>query len=474
MLAPGRTAAKLAALAASTSVVVFSAQTAHATDCTGTLASTCINDDTLWPHVGAAHFIGVGGTETIAAGNVGFGLVTSYLSRPIVIHTASPGPTGTGTSGADQYAVNDQVNSSFLWGYGVTDRLQLDFLLPITLGQGGSGVGPITGGAGLQDTAVRDLRFGFAYALLPRPRISPDVPASSALAKKSAFALTARAELSAPTGDRDQFAGERSVVWLPSVAADYRRGRWFAGLEVGARLRPTTELIGARIGTQLYSALGAGVDILDRERLSAGVEARALPTFAEQHDATVGAQGLMSVPNGKHVTPAEWTVSVRTAPLVGGDLAFQLGGGGAIPLASDPAPTTPRFRFTLSIRYAPLARDTDGDGVLDKDDKCPSIQGTMPDGCLRSPLLGAPGPGAAQPTQLSPSTSPAITLHLRDAKDTCTSEPDSADGFRDDNGCPDEDSDKDGIDDRDDKCPMAAEDFAGLPDGCPDTPKATP
>src|SRR5258706_10820537 len=83
---------------------------ALATDCTGTLASTCINDDTLWPHAGAGRFLGFGGTETIAPGQVGFGLVTSYLSRPIVIRTFSPGPNGSGASGSDQFVVNDQVN----------------------------------------------------------------------------------------------------------------------------------------------------------------------------------------------------------------------------------------------------------------------------------------------------------------------------------------------------------------------------
>ena len=63
-------------------------------------------------------------------------------------------------------------------------------------------------------------------------------------------------------------------------------------------------------------------------------------------------------------------------------------------------------------------RDADGDGIPDKDDKCPY-------------------------------------------------EPEDKDGFRDDDGCPDEDSDKDGIDNRHDQCPMQAEDFSGLSEGCP-------
>ena len=348
-------------------VPLFVVMPARANDCSSPLLSTCINDDTFWPHAGASQMLTVGGVETIAKGQVGFGLVTSYLSRPITLHLPSPGPRGS-----DQHVIDDQVNGTFLWGYGVTDRLELDFALPLTFGQGGAGISPISGGASLQDTAARDLRFGLAYALVPRARV--DHGTSHPMG--DLFGLTARFETSAPTGDRDQFAGERAAVFVPSVAADLRRGRYFGGIEVGARLRPTAELAGSRIGSQATLGIGVGADLLKntRDLLSVTAEARALPTFAEQHTSAQTAQGLISTPNGKHITPAEWSVSVRTSPLVGGDLGIQLGGGGPIPL-SDSAVTTPRFRFTLSLRYAPLAHDSDGDGVLDRDDRCPSQSG---------------------------------------------------------------------------------------------------
>ena len=43
----------------------------------------------------------------------------------------------------------------------------------------------------------------------------------------------------------------------------------------------------------------------------------------------------MSTPNGQYIAPAEWQLAVRTAPLRGGDLSIQVGGGGGIPLTSD-------------------------------------------------------------------------------------------------------------------------------------------
>jgi hypothetical protein len=70
---------------------------------------------------------------------------------------------------------------------------------------------------------------------------------------------------------------------------------------------------------------------------------------------------------------------------MGSDLQLQAGGGGSIPFSSDAPITNPRFRFAFSIRYAPLGHDTDGDGVLDKDDKCPFVHGVpgnpAGDGC---------------------------------------------------------------------------------------------
>jgi hypothetical protein len=294
---------------------------AHATDCGGPL-STCLNDDDLWPHAGPAHFVAVGSAETTASGHLGFGVVTSYLSRPIVLESPTPG-LGQATT---YNVVDDQVNGSFLWSYGVTRRLELELALVLTFGQSGTGLAPLTGGAGLKDTAARDMRFGFAYAILPHQGRTPDAN------PVDGWGLVARFETSAPTGDRSQFAGERAGVFVPGLSGDFRSGPMFAGAEVGARIRPTAELLNARVGSQLVAALGVGYDLLPRELLAVALEAWALPTY---------------------VTPAEWQVSVRSAPLGTGDLALQLGGGGGISFGDLPI-TTPRFRFTLGLRWAPL------------------------------------------------------------------------------------------------------------------------
>jgi hypothetical protein len=357
--------ATLTLLLASSSVALV-AREAHARECTNPLVNTCINSDTYWPNPGPTRFATVGGTETVGEGQVGFGLMATYLSRPVILRVASPGP-----GGSDQYAVDNQVTGNFLFAYGVTPRLQLDFALPYTFVESGAGTSPLTGGEALHDTAVRDLRFGLAYAIVPRERISPDAQAAK---EPSSWSLAGRMTVSAPTGDSTDFAGERSAVFAPALAADYRYQMLFAGLEVGARLRPTTEFAGARVGSQLATELGASVDVLDRERLSIMLEARSYVNFAEQHDTAQSAFGISSKPNGKSITPAEWLLAVRTAPLLAGDISFLAGGGGPIPIG-EAAITVPRFRFVLGAVYAPTARDTDGDGIIDKNDFCPGRAG---------------------------------------------------------------------------------------------------
>lgn len=382
-------------------VLLATSSEARADRCTNPLVSACINSDTLWPNAGPTRFFGVGGGETIAEGQVGFGLVTSYASQPVLLKIASPSPS----AGTEQKVVDDQVTGNFVFGYGVTNRLELDLVAPITFAQSGSGTSSLSGGAALRDTAVRDLRFGLAYAVLPRPRVDPE----KALAEHGpgwTTSIVARFQTTAPIGDRDAFAGERNAIFVPGVSADVRYGSLFLGADVGARVRPISQFAGARVGTQLTTALGAGYDILSRERLSVFLEGRAFWTFAEQFDTQQSAFGVTSRPNGKHITPNEWTLGVRSAPFAGGDVSFMAGGGGPIP-GFDSAITTPRFRLLLGILYAPTMRDSDGDGIPDRVDACPAEKGPRAgerSGCPREPEPDEPpsAPPSAPPPAPAP------------------------------------------------------------------------
>jgi len=345
---------------------------AHA-DCNTPVTSPCINSDTLWPHAGPSEFIGVGGSETVQASRIAFGLVATYLSQPIVLDLPSPGGPN---APASRPAIDNEINATFLFAYGITDRLELDLALPVTVYQDGDGTQPLVGdseNAQLPATATRDLRFGATYTFLRRPKKHPWRHDTSG------FGLAARFEMSAPTGDQNGFSGEPSGVFIPSVSLDYRSHRFFFAAELGARIRPTTDFAGARIGTQGVVSGGVGVDLLKQhDLLSVMGELRFLPTFSEQATLSQTVSGLQSVGNGSYIFPLEWMITARSAPIEGGDLAFQLGVGGAIPTIWDStfsrfeAPATvPRFRVALGLTFAPRGRDTDGDGVPDANDHCP-------------------------------------------------------------------------------------------------------
>jgi OmpA-OmpF porin, OOP family len=105
--------------------------------------------------------------------------------------------------------------------------------------------------------------------------------------------------------------------------------------------------------------------------------------------------------------------------------------------------------------FVELPGDRDGDGFPDADDSCPDQPETWNgfddnDGCPDDPDTD--------------------NDRVTDSRDSCILEPEDRDGYLDDDGCPDFDNDADGIPDGVDKCPNQAEDLDGWQDedGCPD------
>jgi len=89
--------------------------------------------------------------------------------------------------------------------------------------------------------------------------------------------------------------------------------------------------------------------------------------------------------------------------------------------------------------------DTDGDGVFDPDDHCPREKGIAPDGCpdRDSDKDGIPLPCDLCPEEkgVQPDGCPVRDTDgdgILDDKDKCPKEPETANGFEDADGCPDE------------------------------------
>ena len=66
----------------------------------------------------------------------------------------------------------------------------------------------------------------------------------------------------------------------------------------------------------------------------------------------------------------------------------------------------------------PTVKDSDGDGIRDDQDKCIELRGDLPDGC--------------------PSSMDSDNDGIIDSKDKCPTEPETKNGFEDADGCPDE------------------------------------
>lgn len=116
----------------------------------------------------------------------------------------------------------------------------------------------------------------------------------------------------------------------------------------------------------------------------------------------------------------------------------------------------PAVRGFLGLTFVQEMKDSDGDGIPDHSDKCPT-EPEDKDGYQDAD--GCPDYDNDGDT-------------IKDEQDKCPNEPEDFDGFQDSDGCPDKDNDKDGIPDDRDQCPDKPETFNGFQDadGCPDEP----
>lgn len=149
----------------------------------------------------------------------------------------------------------------------------------------------------------------------------------------------------------------------------------------------------------------------------------------------------------------------------------------------------PKWQISLQVGWngSLVVPDKDRDGILDKDDKCPTVpedidgfedsdgcpdydndKDGIPDSLDKCPNVKEDFDGFQDKDGCldSDNDSDGIT----DSVDVCPNAKEDFDGFQDQDGCPDPDNDRDGIVDSLDKCPNIPEDIDGFEDndGCPD------
>jgi outer membrane protein OmpA-like peptidoglycan-associated protein len=125
------------------------------------------------------------------------------------------------------------------------------------------------------------------------------------------------------------------------------------------------------------------------------------------------------------------------------------------------------FQHSVGVVFQFGGKDTDGDGIYDKDDECPETPGLAEfNGCPDTD-----GDGVADPQDECPTVAGLAALNgcpdadgdgIADKDDACPNEA----GPKSNNGCPYKDRDGDGVLDKDDQCPDVAGTVANK--GCPE------
>jgi outer membrane protein OmpA-like peptidoglycan-associated protein len=305
------------------------------------------------------------------------GLFLNFADDPVVEKTAA---------GDDLNKVVDtSVTTDLIASIGFWRRVELGLHLPVHLVYSGDPY--VTGGETLEaGGGVGDLR------LVPKVEIL-----SSGTLEKH-FLLGIALPVSFPTGNEEEFRGAGGVSVHPRLLFAAHLGKLGLGFDVGYKLRsehPQTLPWGDEITLGPWASFGVSEDVAIRAELLA---AKQVGTDVEGAD-----------------FPMELLAGIEYDT---GELALYA--GGSIGLTDGIG--DPDFRIIGGVRYRRGVpkdqgyRDSDGDGVLDKDDLAPD-------------------------------------------------EPEDKDGFKDEDGEPEADNDHDGILDGDDECP----ELAGEADrhGCP-------
>jgi OmpA-OmpF porin, OOP family len=398
--------------------------------------------------------------EAILYGQLGLGLAVDPLRMGNItngaVQRASPGNV-----------ITDQLSTYLSAGVEFLNRFTFGVTFPAAWVEGGNQPSPtanqfLAQGAittfSTTGPAIGDTRLDFRGVVWR----SPD----------QAWAFGADLGVFIPTGSSSNFGGDGSASWLPMVDGEWTPPRLPLPLtfvaNTGIHFRPDNAINdpagmhgvaqGLGVGNEWRWAVGALLPIGQRFRVGATIFGQT----GLQNDSTVG-NTIFTSQN----TPIEWNAEGRMKlPLpgferlfVGGSLGTRLtdGYGGpdlrVVVLAGsywsieDKTPPSPDRKIRESIHES--LRDTDGDGIPDDIDACPTVP---EDHKEPDPSDGCPAPVDRDHDGIP------------DNLDKCPDVPQGKAGL---DGCPD--ADKDGIPDAKDACPKEP----GEPDpdpkknGCP-------
>jgi len=284
----------------------------------------------------------------------------------------------------------------------------------------------LSGAPSASAIGLGDIRFSARYLALPR--------------HGEGLGAGVEAGVKLPTSTEGAYGGNRTMAFAPVLFADYMFDETLVAANVGYQVQGSDTIAGYDTGGGLRLALGARHGLLDN-----GLGVLGELVFGSSQEDFFGTTG----------TNLEGQLGADLC-LAGSFRVFVAGGSGFLGGIGDP-----EWRFTGGLRKercgrAPVKpRDSDGDGISDRDDDCPGIRG----------IAGSTGSNGCPPD--------ADRDGLWDNVDACPKLPGVKQWDPKRSGCP-PDEDDDGIPDKDDACPKRAGVNSKLPaeHGCPaDTDK---
>ncbi len=321
--------------------------------------------------------LSVDSTRTLATDDTSLGETGSPTARLMFHYTDDPLVYET-TEGDTFKLLSNLLQADLLAGISVS-RFRFGLDLPVLLLSNGD-LG--NGGAGIGDLALDAKAIGLSRE---------DFPVGLGLAGR----------LSLPTSTVGAPVGAAGLAYEISLVADADLGPVLLAANVGTRGTPAQELENIVVNDQFTIRGGAGYAITE----NAGVAAELMGLLAYS--------APLANPAG---APLEWLASGWGR--VAQDVVVRGGVGAGI----TPGIGSPDLRALISVGYEPGDdRDTDGDGLVDRDDPCPLDAEDLDDW---EDTDGCPEPD----NDLD---------GLLDAVDQCRNDPEDLDTWRDDDGCPD-------------------------------------
>ncbi len=404
-------------------------------------------------------FLGVDGALTAPHLGFSIGLFASYAHDPLVLRDKD------GRIPIGGVVVRHQLSMDLQASFALWERLELGVVLPFVPVQ--TVDTSLLGGQQIATAGLGDLRIDLKVRLL-----------TIGQREHTRLALAVVAGVTAPTGTNDSFFAQSGASGHPRLVLELNNPRARAAVGFGAIVRSTRAFNDLYVTHQLSYFAATAIRMVGQLYVVgelAGVVAVGLPI-----DRSIQASEA----------PLEARIGLRHRWTMG----FEVTLGGGVGLSRGYGVPDGRFLFGMRYESPPRERvvarptppplimlaDSDGDGVPDRDDRCPDTAGPAHtfgcpdidsdgDGVVdrldKCPLEAGPASKAGCPDQ-SNLVSDRDEDGIPDQEDRCPDEK----GTFGNQGCPDIDSDGDGYVDRLDKCPFEPEVWNDNrdDDGCPD------